>query len=327
MNDAAAKRVESRDAVLWTILSDSSCQVKIQGSNELITCHFPRNQKARPSWLRVGNAVRISHRGGVRGYIEVSGQGRAIPQPVLGSALPTQGTTGDGIVSGMIVSQSVPASLIVQIASGSFRINETIYNYAGGNSGTLNAAPSAGYFRYDLLVIGANGVIDYIVGTPATSNPQMPATPADHVLLNFILRVAGDTAIPAERIGIVWTVPRATSVTLTYTTPFPWDELNDYPETTITATVYDQYGRTIGAPTGGWHVTFNKIVGTGQVYSSTSGYDDTEVEATISSGSSTTFKYQRNQTVTELQPYMMVTVESVPPLYAFVLDMVLGALA
>ena len=344
----AKRRVESRDGVLWSIDSDSSCRVKIQGSNELVTCHFPRNQKARPSWLRIGNAVRISHRSGVRGYLEVSGQGRAIPQPVLGSSLPPPGTTFDGIIEGMVVSATEPATNNVLISPGRYRINGTIYNFNGLETGWpmmaepsmemgvapaaqmgdlgfgLGDAPAAGYFRYDLVVTGADRAINYVTGTPATSNPPMPGVPADHILLRHILRVAGDTGIPSERIGAYWTTPRPTTVTLEYTTPFAWSEIDDTPETTITARVRDQYGRTINAPSSGWSVTFQKLIGTGQVYSSYSGYDADEVEKPLISNSSTSFAYQRDQTITEIQPFFMVTIECTPPLNAFVLDMILS---
>jgi hypothetical protein len=341
------RRIESRDGVLWSIDSDSNCRVKIQGSNELVTAHFPRNQKARPSWLRVGNAVRISHRGGVRGYIEVSGQGRAIPQPVLGGALPTPGSTANGIITGMVVSETTPPTNNVVVAPGTYRINEIIYSFNGFEIGwpmmaeptmemgfapatqmgdvgfNLEAAPTTGYFRYDLVVVGADQVIDYVTGTPTTSNPPMPAIPSDHILVRHILRVAGDTTIPDERIGAYWTTPKATSVTLTYTSLFAWSTTNDYPETNIVATVLDQYGRVISAPSGGWRVVCQKVLGAGKVYSAYSGYSETEVETSLFGGS-TTFKYQRDQTTTEIRPYMMVTVECQPPLRAFVLGMILG---
>jgi len=345
---SSKSRVESRDGVLWAIDSDSSCRVKIQGSNELITCHFPRNQKARPSWLRIGNAVRISHRGGVRGYLEVSGQGRAIPQPVLGSALPPAGTTADGIIEGMVVSATEPPSNSVLISAGRYRINGTIYNYLGENTGyplmtadstivmgsvpvmglgvpsfELAAPPAEGYFRYDLIVIGADRVTDYITGTPATSNPPMPGVPANHILLNFILWVGGEATITSERIGILWTVPRATSLTTTSDAEFPWSESDDTPETDISVQFRDQYGRLISAPSTGWKVTFTKIIGTGQVYSATTGYDADEASKTVLSGSSASFKYQRDQLATEVQPYFMLTVESSPPLHAFVMNMTL----
>jgi len=348
ISKATEQRVESRDGVLWAIDSDSSCRVKIQGTDKLITCHFPRNQYARPSWLKIGNAVRIVHRGGNRGYIEVVGQGRAIPQPTLGGSLPPPGVTSDGVISGMIVSATVPATNNVVISPGTYRINGTVYYFSGLEEGWpmmaepsmemgvapvhlmgdlgfgLEAAPAAGYFRYDLVVIGADRVIDYITGVPATSNPPMPAVPSDHILLRFILRVAGDTSIPSERIGIYWTEPKATSVTLDYTTPFAWSNSTSTPEKTITVNIKDQYGRAFSAPSTGWKVTAYKIVGTGQLYSSYSEYQTDTVEMHMLYGSSTSFRYQRDQTVGEVQPYMMVTVECQPPLRAFVLDLTLA---
>ena len=76
------RRSESRDAVVWDFDdANKIVRCKIQGSNEYILCHYPRNWQTLPSWCRRGNAVRIAHKGGIRGYMEVIGHGRAIPTP------------------------------------------------------------------------------------------------------------------------------------------------------------------------------------------------------------------------------------------------------
>ena len=85
VDSRVVRKTEMRDAVLWDIdWSNYVARVKIQGSNQLITAHFPRNWKKQPYWCKEGNAVRIIHRSGVRGYVEIAGEGRAIPSPVQG---------------------------------------------------------------------------------------------------------------------------------------------------------------------------------------------------------------------------------------------------
>lgn len=73
--DKATKQAaESRDAVLWDVLlTERVCRCKIQGSSELIIARFPQNWATVPEWAKPGQAVRIAHRGGIRGYIEVLG--------------------------------------------------------------------------------------------------------------------------------------------------------------------------------------------------------------------------------------------------------------
>jgi hypothetical protein len=72
------KRVErkniDRDAIIWSVnLAQHYAYVKIQGSNTQIKAHFPQNWSYEPYWLKTGNAVRVRHRSGTRGYIEIIG--------------------------------------------------------------------------------------------------------------------------------------------------------------------------------------------------------------------------------------------------------------
>lgn len=343
LNDATNLKVETRDAILWYIDSDSMCRVKIQGSDNLVTCHYPRNQKDKPYWLRVGNAVRITHRSGVRGYVEVVGEGRAIPQPILGGAMPPSGTTADGIITGMVVSETSPPSNSVVIADGTYRINEIIYNYTGQGSGYIimddpppmvmgdapvsemgvptfplaDAPPDDGYFRYDAVVIGSNRVVDYITGVAVTSDPSYPEIPADHILLSYILRVGGDEDIPNERIGIEWTVPKASYATMSMPDIFPWDNFDDTPEISMTVNIFDQYGSAFRTPSTGWVIDVMKVGGEGNMYSTYSGYNETTVEQPLINGTYATFKYERNQLGVEIKPFFFATVHGDTPIQAF----------
>lgn len=106
MDKRTRLKVESRDAVLWSVDWDNRiCNVKIQGSNELVAAHFPQNLTALDIFMKPGNAVRIAHRGGNRGYIEVVGHGMAIPTPVTGDSHPATSDLADGVVSGLTISE------------------------------------------------------------------------------------------------------------------------------------------------------------------------------------------------------------------------------
>lgn len=83
------ERIESREGIIWSIDEDKQvCYVKIQNSDTSIVAHFPRNWKTIPYWLKPRMAVRIGHLSGNRGYIEVLGEGRAIPEPTAGEVMP-----------------------------------------------------------------------------------------------------------------------------------------------------------------------------------------------------------------------------------------------
>lgn len=229
---------ETRDAILWDVQAENkTCRVKIQGSDEFIVAHYPRNWKSIPYWLKRGNAVRILHRGGNRGFVEVIGEGRAIPTPVSGSTFPDEETLPDAIVSGCTLQAIDPASMNLITIGGTYRIDGQIYvfspdsadyvlmqdpaimtmgdNIVMGSAGwnvTLDAAPSVGSFRYDAFCGGADRVIDYIKGS-ASSTPEKPLITADHVLIGkYILVVGGATVIESKDIGRLWSIPYAATL-------------------------------------------------------------------------------------------------------------------
>jgi len=334
MDQRADRKTETRDAVLWQIdEGNNKCTVKIQGSNQLVVAHFPRNQKEKPYWLKVGNAVRILHRSGVRGYVEVTGEGRAIPTPVEGPVIPDPGDLPDMILTGMVMTATTPETMAIIITSGTYRIDGKVYVYTGSQTGDavimndpapmtmgigtnymgtvlhsfdIDTAPAAGYFRYDLFCIGTDGVVDYIKGTPATTYPAAPAVPTKHLQIGrYILVKGGADKIYQSDIGAKWSITKPTTLSLVQQYPdgFPWSGSTDTPEENITATVRDQYGNAISTSSGGFTIILQKKTGYGQVWSSDTGYADSQVQNTCSG--SYTFKYQRNQAVTETTPVLL----------------------
>lgn len=118
---------ESRDGIVWDIDAENFLvRCKIQGTDEYILCHYPRNWQTLPPWVKRGNAVRISHRGGVRANLEVTGHGRAVPTPVAGGGqFPIPQELYDGVVSGGGV--SAYSGMVVEVADTTYRIDGNLY--------------------------------------------------------------------------------------------------------------------------------------------------------------------------------------------------------
>jgi len=351
-------RSETRDAVLWDIdWANRICKVKVQGSNEQIAAHFPQNEAIHPNYMRLGNAVRIVHKGGVRGHFEVVGHGMALPTPVSGDYHPPEADLVDGLLSGGQVTAA--GDLTVEIADGTYRIDGTTYVLSGDNFGfytmddtdpitmadpyapatmgdaegeyttmtdtdpevmnevvppmtmgsvgtyVLDDPPTGNKLRYDCFYVGTDGIITYLKGAAASSSPTKPSIPADTVMLGeYILVWTGLTEITQANIGMDYLAEYPTSVEITAVDEFDWDGGDDTPEKNVTATVYNQYG---WAESGLYIMTLTMQAGTGQIYGSQTGWDNSEVEQQVS-GSAYTFKYQRDQTILETCPFFVISV-------------------
>ena len=293
--DKATKQaVESRDAVLWDILTEERvCRCKIQGSSELIIARFPQNWAAVPEWAKPGQAVRISHRSGIRGYIEVVGFGRAIPTPVSGSASPTPKTPNDVILAGCLLKaipqtprmsvyvttgwaridgeeMAVPA--ITMGAGSAFRMDMGIA--MGEAAGVFNiSAPSAGQFRYDLFSLSPSLVVTCTAGAAFTSTESKPALPGGHLPIGYLLVRGGQAVITATDIGQVWSVPVPASIDAA--------AVDNGTAWSIVASVKDQYSNAITTPLG-WSLTAAIASGDGSIAPSS---------GNTGSGSSYTFTY------------------------------------
>ena len=264
---AAGQKVESRDAVLWDVLlSERVCRCKIQGSGELIIARFPQNWATVPEWAKPGQAVRIAHRGGVRGYIEVVGFGRAIPTPVSGSATPTPETPIDAIMAGCLI-KAIPQTprMNVYVTTGWVRFGGEEYMVpavamASGNVFKMDmgiamgeaagvftvSAPSVGHFRYDLFSLSPTLVLTKTAGAAFTTVESKPALPSGHLAIGYLLVRGGQTAITANDIFQVWSPPAPASIVTTAT--------DNGTVWTIAASVKDQYGNAITAPSG-WNLS------------------------------------------------------------------------
>lgn len=293
--DKATKQaVESRDAVLWDILlPEKVCRCKIQGSSELIIARFPQNWATVPEWAKPGQAVRIAHRGGIRGYIEVVGFGRAIPTPVSGSATPTPSTPDNAILAGCLlkaipqtpgmsvyvntgrarfsgVEYTVPA--VAMAAGSAFKMNMGIA--MGESAGVFSiSAPSAGQFRYDLFSLSPALVVTKTAGAAFTTAESKPTVPSGHLPIGYLLVRGGQTVITATDIGQIWSVPVPASIATTAT--------DNGTTWSIVASVKDQYGNAITTSLG-WNITATIASGDGSIV---------PASGNTGSGNSFTFTY------------------------------------
>jgi len=330
LGDEARQHVPDRDAVVWSVnTTNFYVLVKVQGSATTIKAHYPRNWTTVPSWLKPGNAVRIRHRSGVQGYIEVVGHGRAIPTPVEGDTLPIPGTQPDGVVSGMEVLPYSGGGMNVIINDGVYRIDGTLYAFVMPVTGyivmddpapmimgsgilmgwgdtvvpvTFDAAPAAGQGRYDAIVVAADGVVHVVKGTSVSlgTEPAYPTTPAGHIVIDYVFIYGGMTEITAADIGVRWSAPQANTLIVTSSMKdsngvfsMAWNAGDDTPVGSITVNVKDQYGNSKSIST---TMTVSLLIGTGGVGFSGAGPFASSASATI--GSSKTFYYERNQLAT-----------------------------
>lgn len=310
MQRSAEGRQETRDAVLWDVQPlNRICRCKIQGSNTFVIAHYPRNWDETPSWLRPGTAIRICHLGGVRGRVEVVGMGRAIPTPVSGNTFPDLETGPDGVLSDCYVIACATPRMAVLVRTGSYRISGTTYyltpitlgtgtDYHLGDGGAfgevaaakeINAAPAAGLFRYDLISVGTDGVVDYTAGT-AAATPSKPSIAGSHLALAYVLVKSGVTEILDTDINHDWTDPYPLYFTIAIA------DQNIYwadPVTTnVTVQVLDQYENPIS---GNYKFTLEFSHGNGTLYSAQSGNSRTSVIQYVWSGSSYIFTYTRDK--------------------------------
>lgn len=309
--------IETRDAILWDHLPDQRlCRVKIQGSNTLVVAYYPESWVSIPFWLKPGIPVRIIHRGGLRGRIELVGLGQVIPTPVSGDPFPPFDPGEDTVLTGCQVIQ-IPndPQMLVMVKVGTYRIDgvtyilDTIkmstsplfYLGMGGAMGEvaevveIDAAPPSGYFRIDLIVVGTDGVIDVIKGTDFaddSAEEDVPDVPSGHIELGRILLYAGMTEITNADINRSWVAPEPTSLTVTLSDDdLAWGDLTS----TITVAVKDQYDNAIFTTGYGWYITCEITDGNGTITSAEEGSSPTKVGGhTGASSNSYTFTYTRD---------------------------------
>jgi hypothetical protein len=330
MNQVTRNKRETQDGILWEIFPEvRMCNVKIQGSDEYVYVHYPDNIQSNSNWLKIGTSVKIMHTGGVRGHTEIVGLGQVIPTPVPGeSVFPTPPTAPDAIISGCgVVECFNDPRMAVLVKVGTYRIAGTIYtlspifmlygdNFKMGDGGkmeqiagaiAISAPPAVGNFRYDMISVGTDGVIDYAAGTPATSDPVKPTVASGHIALAYILIYGGMTEIRQFDIGKIWSSPIETQLLVTIAdSELSWAELS----TTINVSVRDQYGNPRKTTGYGWYIKIEFTHGNGTLYSPEEGSSGSKVGGhTGPNSDSYTFTYTRDQQPTDISPIFTITLE------------------
>lgn len=296
-----AKRIETRDAILWDIFpGDKYCRVKIQRSNTLIRAYYPENMMQAEAWLKPGNSVRIQHVGGNRNRVEIIGHGASIPTPTGAAMFPTAQAGPDAVLGGCKV-KATDAGMYVYVETGTYRIDGTIYTLSAMTAAETNIvtaamgvpidvthlvkaidAASSTLYRFDLLVVGADGTVDLIKGT-AAATPAMPDATADHVALGWVLIPPGATDITGALINRPFAEPVASTLNVTVADDdLAWTEAS----TTVTVEVLDQYQRAITGTN--WGIYGEFVGGNGTLDGSS-----TATRNTGTSSASTTFTYAR----------------------------------
>jgi hypothetical protein len=182
----------------------------------------------------------------------------------------TETMTG-GIIFGGSMRGSVSSPMSVAVKSGTFRINDVTYTLPGvlsivGISGqiaalvTCNTPPTSGLYRYDIAYVGVDSIVQYLAGT-ATAIPVMPTTPADHVLIDWILLHSGMSRVSRSDIHRLYRTPSLNRIVVSLSDDeLSWIELTS----TITVAVYDQYSQLLP---GNWIVSITIDTGNGSLSS------------------------------------------------------------
>lgn len=110
----------------------------------------------------------------------------------------TAGIQGDGVVSGLVVTEDSPVSLTVDYSAGTFVIASTVVTIIAGSVTATAADPTDP--RFDLVVVNSGGTVSVVAGTPAAQNREFPDVPASSIALAALDIQPGATTIPTARI-------------------------------------------------------------------------------------------------------------------------------
>jgi hypothetical protein len=288
INTQLSEKKEMRDAIVWDVYPESKyCRVKIQGSDTLIKAWFPVNYEYQPAYIKPGTAVRISHPGGNKSRIEVTGPGFLIPTAVAGgTATPTPQPPGDAILSGGNLSPTAEANdMTVIVAPGTYRIDQVVYSISqmqmddplfemdredlsmGSTGGIviLDSASSTKY-RYDSVVIGVDGSPYAVKGDEFSSTdvsiPTPPIADAGTLRLGWVLLYPNMTAVTSADINKIFTVSIPSKIQCDVS-----DTDLDHTEmtSTITLSIRDQYGNVVSRSLGDYAYTISFARGTGEI--------------------------------------------------------------
>lgn len=300
MADHAEARIETRDAIVFDIISAGICRVKIQGSDTPIVAYYQLGRESAPNYVTPGQSVRVQHRGGVRSLTEIIGIGQTVPTTIPGGNSPVIPTGADGLISGGQITATLNgADMYVHVTIAIYRISGTIYTSTAVDL-LLDPAPAVGAWRDDLIVGGSDGVVHVVDGT-ASGTPSVPPTPAGHIAFGAVLVSGGSAAITQYMIGQNWKAPTPTSIQIVIAD----DELSwVQPSTGIIVTVYDQYANEIVGSGLGWYITLEFVKGNGTLSSVEEGSSLITIGQHAGTSAHAHFTYTRGTLTTDVSPYI-----------------------
>lgn len=301
--------------------------VRIQGTDTRVKAYFPQNLDETPRYMRYGNAVLITHPGGNRGRIEIIGEGLLQPTSIYNIPVtPVTPTYLNAILTGCVVTGSIPESMYTRVSTGTYRINSVIYTISPFSMDMatiemdrfdikmdelgvtqLHDAASATYFRYDSLCVGEDGVVDIVKGTNFLSTgviPDPPAAPANHLRVGFVLIPPGETSIDSGLVNKTFVGRKATNIEVTVDdADLLWAEET----TTVRIGVRDQYGSWFQNPSG-WVFTISWVNGNGTLSYGGQSQDETASFVVRHTGASTIgITYTRNKAADDSSPMLYVS--------------------
>jgi hypothetical protein len=315
MRREANRRTETRDAVIASIDTENRVlTVLVHGSPYPIKARFANDwddPQSRPHWVQRGMSVQIRHRGGIRKRVDVVGPGLLVP----GTTVVTDPPTGaDAVIEGCSIRQVAGVEVMaVWVTTGYYRIDNVVYELEAVPVGYeipsgweipialcagivyLAAPPVGNEYRFDIIVVGADGVLDLVQGVPDSTSPEIPDTPADHVLLGSILMYPGMVWARAQDITPDWEEPHPAIIKVTpETVEMPYEMSSQ----DITVQICDQRGVPMGGPAPtGWYITLEFAgTGSGYLYSPDEGISYESIGcSTGAAASSCTFTYYREK--------------------------------
>jgi len=131
--------------------------------------------------------------------------------------LQQQGATGEGVVSGAVVTAQGTPDLTVAVSSGEVLVSGTLATVASGN--VTITTPDSFSPRWDLIVVSSAGAKSAVAGT-ASSSPKIPALPANSVPLAAVWVTPGTSAITSFAIVPKRFVVQSSLATVTAYGPF-----------------------------------------------------------------------------------------------------------
>ena len=119
-------------------------------------------------------------------------------------------TLGYGVVNGLKVVPTDPASMVVQVETGKAYVADTLVEKGAVTDLTVGAADPTNP-RKDIVVCNSAGTLSIVAGTPEaalpngnvgvyTLNPEPPSIPANSIILGEIWVPAGATSITGSEI-------------------------------------------------------------------------------------------------------------------------------